>query len=297
MEPGFELAGRNATWTLEAGRVVISYSGSWGIPRLLRRIGKRVVPAEAIASARVGKGDGAPVLLMELRPGADPYLTAAAGQLPEDHDLYRLELEPGQEDLASYHAEGLRLRAELNPHFSEPSPEFLLDADAPPLRLKCYDGDAHLEPDAVRFRWNNVASGAKRKHGDTSYLFAELTGMEWIRPGMMSGHLAVRTVVDTTSPEVPEDDPRVILFGLGYGGVADSLPFAASLLVGIQRCSEEPGASAVSNVPGVLPPASATPSTPDEIVAVIRKLGELLKADLISQDEFERKKKELLDRL
>ncbi|HKN56076.1 MAG TPA: DUF4429 domain-containing protein, partial [Amycolatopsis sp.] len=222
MTLGFELTGRNATWTLEEDRVVIDYSNSWGNPKLLRRIGRRVVPHEAISGARVARSDGVPVLRLLLRPGADPYLEAAAGQLPEDHELYDLELERGQEDLAGYHADGLRMHAEENPQAGAPCERFLLDAEKPPLRLKCYDGDAHLEPGVLRFRWNGEASGSKRGRGDAVYPLGEVTGAEWVKPGMMSGHLAVLTGEPTGDVE---EDPRVILFGLGYGGLADSLPF------------------------------------------------------------------------
>ncbi|MFJ8913075.1 DUF4429 domain-containing protein [Amycolatopsis sp. NPDC102389] len=288
MTLGFELAGENATWILEEGHVVIEYSASRGNPKLLRRIGGRVVPDEAIAGARAGQSGGVPVLQLLLRPGADPYLEAAAGQLPEDHALYELELARGEEELAGYHAEGLRLRAELHARGTEPCEKFLMDAEAPPLRLKCYDGDAHLEPGVLRFRWNEEASRAKRAQRESVYPLGELTGAEWVKPGLMSGHLAVRT---GESAAEAEEDPRVILFGLGYGGLADSLPFAASLLAEIQRCSGERRAL------GAVSPAQAGPGISDEIVAAIRALNELRDAGLISEEEFERRKKDQLDRL
>lgn len=288
MTLGFELVGQNATWTLEEDRVIIDYSDSWRNTKLLRRLGRRAVPAEAIAGARAGRSEGRPVLRLSLRPGADPYLEAAAGQLPEDHALYDLELERGQEDLAGYHADGLRLLAEQNPRAGSPCEKFLLEAQAPPLRLKCYDGDAHLEPGVLRFRWNGEASGAKRAHGESVYQLGEVTGAEWVKPGMMSGHLAVLTGERTGAVE---EDPRVILFGMGYGGLADSLPFAASLLAEIQRCSGERRAR------GVLPPAQAGPGIPDEIVGAIRALNQLRETGLISDEEFERRKKDQLDRL
>ncbi|WP_033293085.1 DUF4429 domain-containing protein [Amycolatopsis jejuensis] len=286
MTLGFELAGDNATWTLEEGRVVIEYSRNWGNPKLLRRIGRRVIPDEAIAGAQAGHTGGVPVLQLLLRPGADPYLAAAAGQLPEDHALYDLELARGQEDLAGYHADGLRLRAGQNP--AEPCEKFLLDAETPPLRLKCYDGDAHLEPGVLRFRWNDEAAGSKRAQGESVYPLGELTGAEWVKPSLMSGHLAVLT--GERAGDV-EEDPRVILFGMGYGSIADSLPFAATLLAEIQRCSGEHTAL------GALPPAQAGPGLPDEIVAAIRALTELREAGLLSDEEFERRKQEQLDRL
>ncbi len=239
MDLGFKLVGRNATWTFHADHVVIEYATSLGVPRLLRRIGRRVVPNAAIADAGVGRGDGVWVLWLILRAGADPYLTAAAGQLPDDHDPHRLELDTDQADLATFYARDLRLRAGTKPPHATPSPIFLLAAGPPPLRLKCYDGEAHLDADVLRFRWNSAASPIKRALGTSVYPLSALESAEWVRPGLLSGHLAVHVTGDSAGTLAPEDDPRVILFGLGYGGLAHSLPFAASLLAEIQRNSPD----------------------------------------------------------
>ncbi len=96
MDLGFELVGRNATWTFHADRVVIEYASSLGLPRLLRRIGRRVVPDEAIADARLARD-------LRLRASGDPlvptpcprFLTTAdppgrtAGTAPDDLQVHR----------------------------------------------------------------------------------------------------------------------------------------------------------------------------------------------------------------
>lgn len=280
---GFRLEGRNAAWTLERDRIVVEYADSPGVPGLLRRIGSRTVPVDALAGARLATGEGAPVLALQLRAGADPYLDVAAGQLAEEHQLYRLELDRGQEDLAGHHARTLQLHAELNPDSDRPCPGYLTGAADPPLRLRGYDGEAHLEADRVRFRWNSAASDAKLRAGDSVFGFDELDGVEWVKPGVLSGHLAVRRP-DAAGGD-PTDDPGALLFGLGVGSTSESLVFAAALSARTRAVATPPA--------GALAGALA----PDRIGYAIRVLDGLVADGLLGHSEFERRRTELLDRL
>ncbi|WP_277670360.1 DUF4429 domain-containing protein [Saccharomonospora viridis] len=307
MQFGLELPGRNAAWVFESDRIVINYTSSRGAPRLLRRLGKRIVPYTAIADAGVTRGDGPPVLSLKLRAGSDPYTEAAASQLPEDSELYCLEVDPDRYELAEYYADHIRSQIELNPEADQPASAYLLDAEDPPLQLKGWDGEAYLDEHTVRFRWNLEATFAKSKHGDRTYRLAELDGVDWVRPRLMSGHLALRPRNAMSSPKSIEDDPNTLLFGLGLGNIADSLPFAAALLVGIQR-EQRRHLDRLDASPPQLPPAgqanstgnvAPTPqvSTPQGVASAIRELADLHQSGLITQEEFERKKTELLDRL
>src|SRR5262249_7404677 len=159
---------------------------SKGVPRLLRRIGQRVVPFAAITSATVLDDDGLPALLLTLRPGADPYTEVAAGQLPEDSALYKLELDQHQVDHAQRYKDTINDRCALT---DEPAPGFLLDAETGPLRLRGFDGVATFDGDAVRLSWGMKASLAKQGGGDQVYRIGELAGVEWSLPGFVRGHL------------------------------------------------------------------------------------------------------------
>ncbi|MBB3661596.1 hypothetical protein FB384_000500 [Prauserella sediminis] len=296
-----ELPGRNATWAFLPDRIEIAYSSSSGIPRLLRRIGQRSVPLAAIARAAVMHGDGAPVLSLRLHPGADPYTEVAAGQLAEDSELYRLELDRGQSDLAEYYAEHIRLLTEQHATTWSESDGFLLGAEPPPLHLRCFDADAHLDADNLHLRWNADATPEKRAGGDRTYPLADLRDVEWVRPGAFSGQLSVRVKGESGDRPPAEEDPTTVLFGLGCGTVADSLPFGASLLAGMRRHAAPASSGALSGGRRTAldagPQESRLATSVDEIANAIRELGSLKESGLLDDAEFQRKKQELLDRL
>lgn len=80
--------------------------------------------------------------------------------------------------------------------------------------------------------------------------------------------------------------------------------------VGAPEPADEPASDPVAPPSNPVAPPLAPPSDPapaaasekgpsgaDEVIALIRKLGELKEAGLLSEDEFAAKKRELLDRL
>ena len=73
-------------------------------------LGERRVPYEALSAVELAPGGkrGTVVLRAVPRPGADPLLEAAAGQLKDGCDPYRLVLPAERETLADYYATELR---------------------------------------------------------------------------------------------------------------------------------------------------------------------------------------------
>ncbi|SHF30858.1 DUF4429 domain-containing protein [Streptoalloteichus hindustanus] len=314
MGMGLELRGQNATWFFEAGAVRVRYATGLRVPALLKELKELVVPDTALAGAAVSAGNRKVTLQMRLRRGACPLLEAAAGQLGEGADPYRLVLRADQADLADIYAEDLRGRAALNPEADRPAERFLLPAPPPPRHVKAYDGEGVFDGSTVMFRWAwSGASSAKWRAGDQVFPVSEIVDVEWAAPGVLSGHLRVRLRGDDpTRSEDPDQDPRALTFGVGYGLTHESLTFAASVLVAIADHRAVAPAPAVAPVPpappaalpsAVLappPPSVSAPESgvnPDEVIATIRKLGELRDAGLLSDDEFQRKKAELLARL
>ncbi|MGQ4439029.1 SHOCT domain-containing protein, partial [Streptomyces violaceoruber] len=92
------------------------------------------------------------------------------------------------------------------------------------------------------------------------------------------------------APAVPQadQDPAAVVFGLGYGPVHESLPFAAAVLAAVR----ERGAS-----PPVPIPVPAPRRDPADIAERIRHLGELHQQGLVTDEEFSSKKAELLAEL
>ena len=280
------LAGFHAAWEFESDSVLIRFERGVRTPKLFQALGERRIPLEAIAGVTLTSGKRGTVVLHALpRPGADPLMEAAAGQLKEGCDPYRLVLPAESEKPAEYHADELRalLRAD-----DTPAERFLVAPPAAPLQFKAYDAKASFDGKAVSFRWFwTGASSAKWKAGDQSFPVTGLSGVEWRSPEAFEGHLRLlrRDAAAAGQPTQPDQDPAAVLFGLGYGPVHESLPFAASVLAAVRAAGPAP-----AGVP-------APPRNPAVIAERIRHLGELHEAGLVTDEEFSRKKAELLAEL
>ncbi|MEU5769466.1 DUF4429 domain-containing protein [Streptomyces asoensis] len=282
---GDVLAGFHAAWEIESDSVLIRYQRGLRTPKLLSALGERRIPLTAVGRVTLTAGRrGTVVLRAEPRPGADPLMEAAAGQLKEGCDPYRLVLPAERETLAEYYAEELRERL----GGAGPADRFLVDAPEAPLSFKAYDGKASFDGRTVRFRWFwTGASSAKWKAGDQSFPVSELSGVEWRSPEVFEGHL--RLLRGGTEPVQADQDPGAVVFGLGYGPVHESLPFAAAVLAAVR------GRGAPAAVPAAAAPAPRR--DPADIAERIRHLGELHVAGLVTDEEFSVKKAELLAEL
>ncbi len=281
---GDVLAGFHAAWEFESDSVLIRYERGIRTPKLFQALGERRVPLEAIEGVTLTPGRrGTVVLRAELRPGADPLLEAAAGQLKESGDPYRLVLPAERETLAEYYAD--ELRAQLTE--SGPAERHLVAAPEAPLQFKAYDGKASFDGTAVSFRWFwTGASSAKWKAGDQRFPMSELSGVEWRSPEVFEGHLRLLRR-DAAGPAGQADqDPAAVVFGLGYGPVHESLPFAAAVLAAVRNCAPVPAVS-----------TARARRDPADIADRIRHLGELHQAGLVTDEEFSSKKAELLAEL
>ncbi|WP_344877814.1 DUF4429 domain-containing protein [Nonomuraea antimicrobica] len=268
------LAGRGCTWMFGTQSLTIAPDPGKA-PKLMAELGPRVIPYAAIAEVTLAPGRrGTVVLRLEPRRGADPVMAVAAGQLKEAADPYRLVLPAEKETLADYYAEELRsARTERGP-----APRFLVDAPPPPRTFKGWDGAATFDGESITFTWFwSGASSAKYAAGDQRYSVADLSGVEWHAPEGASGCLRLKPR-GRRMPTDPNKDPASVMFGLGWGATHKSLPFAAAVLAAVTP--DEPSRA--------LPPARTA--------ELIVKLGELRDAGLLSEEEFQAKKTELLSR-
>ncbi|WP_181796805.1 DUF4429 domain-containing protein [Streptomyces sp. WELS2] len=281
---GDVLAGFHAVWEFESDSVLIRYERGIRTPKLFQALGERRIPLTAVEGVTLGPGRrGTVVLRLRPRPGADPLMEAADGQLKEGSDPYRLVLPAERETLAEYYADELKgLLTE-----SGPADRYLVAAPEAPLQFKAYDAKASFDGTCVQFRWSwTGASSAKWKAGDQSFAVAELSGVEWRSPEVFEGHLRlIRRSAGPAAPAQPDQDPAAVVFGLGYGPVHESLPFAAAVLAAVRTRGP---------VPAI--PAAAR-RDPADIAERIRHLGELHQAGLVTDEEFSTKKAELLAEL
>ncbi|MFI9340375.1 DUF4429 domain-containing protein [Streptomyces sp. NPDC052773] len=283
---GDVLAGFHAAWEFESDSVLIRYERGIRTPKLFQALGERRVPLAALQGVTLTPGKrGTVVLRAEVRPGADPLLEAADGQLKENGDPYRLVLPAEKEVLAEYYADELRARLTE----SGPADRFLVTAPGAPLSFKAYDGKASFDGTTVRFRWFwTGASSAKWKAGDQSFPVTELGGVEWRSPELFEGYLRLlrRDGSGQDQPVQADQDPAAVVFGLGYGPVHESLPFAAAVLAAVR--AQGPMAAVA---------AAHRRRDPADIAERIRHLGELHQAGLVTDEEFSVKKAELLAEL
>ncbi|QIP86659.1 DUF4429 domain-containing protein [Streptomyces sp. Tu 2975] len=285
---GDVLAGIQATWEFETDSVLIRFERGIRTPKLLSSLRERRIPHEALASVTLTPGKRGTVVLHAVpRPGADPLMEAAAGQLKDVCDPYRLVLPAERETLAEYYAD--ELRAVLGPDAGRPAERHLVSAPEAPLGFKAYDGKASFDGSHVAFRWFwTGASSAKWKAGDQSFTVSELSGVEWRSPEVFDGYLRLlrRGADGTQDAGQADQDPAAVVFGLGYGPVHESLPFAAAVLESVRRQNQTPALT--------VPAARRDPA---DIADRIRHLGDLHLAGLVTDEEFTRKKAELLAEL
>ncbi|MDR3035788.1 MAG: DUF4429 domain-containing protein, partial [Kitasatospora sp.] len=249
--------------------------------------GERRIPYAALAAVDLSPGKrGTVVLRLTPRPGADPLMDAADGQLKAACDPYRLVIPSARETLAEYYAQ--ELTGTLPDDTGEPAPAALVSAPSTPLHFKAYDGKASFDGKAVSFRWFwTGASSAKWKAGDQTFRVDELEDLQWRSPELLNGHLRLVRRGSAPGSAAADQDPAAVVFGLGYGPVHESLPFAAAVLQAV-RAAAGAGERALR---------SAVRPDPADIAERIRHLGELHATGLLTDDEFTAKKAELLAEL
>lgn len=290
---GDVLAGIHSSWEFDTDSVLIRFERGIRTPKLFHVLGERRIPFEALSTVEVSPGSrrGTVVLRVEPRPGADPLLDAAAGQLRDAADPYRLVLPTEQVAQARYWA--AELESALGIDADQPSERSLVTAPSPPLQFKAFDGKVTFDGASVEFRWFRTgASSAKWKAGDQQFPIHELAGVEWRSPEISEGYLRLvprgpdGAPMDVDISTAPDQDPAAVVFGLGYGLVHESLPLAASVLAAL-RTAEPVNALARRD-------ARADPA---DIADRIRHLGDLHTAGLLTDAEFSTKKTQLLAEL
>ncbi|MEU6080983.1 DUF4429 domain-containing protein [Streptomyces sp. NPDC047108] len=305
---GDVLAGFHTVWEFDTDSVLIRFERGIRTPKLFQVLGERRIPYEALAAVELTPGKRGTVALRAVpRPGADPLMDAADGQLKEGSDPYRLVLPAEREVLAEYYAD--EMRAALGDSASAPADDYLVSAPPPPLNFKAYDGKASFDGKAVAFRWFwTGASSAKWKAGDQNFSVDELSGIEWRSPEVFNGHLRLvrREGADggacPSRPEQPgeaDQDPAAVVFGLGYGLVHESLPFAAAVLEAVRAAEPDEDTMPTGQRRAVttMPVTAKVRPDPADIADRIRHLGALHDAGLLTDDEFSSKKAELLAEL
>ncbi|NNH72308.1 DUF4429 domain-containing protein [Nocardia uniformis] len=275
-----ELVGTNGSWAFGADAIRMQYLPKRPAHKLLRRLGELVVPERALAGVTFNAGRKEGVLRLKLRPGACPFTDAAAGQLPEKAEPYRLVVARDKQELAGYYAGYLRDRIALNPDADRPSPEYLVFGPPPPLTFEGEDG--HVSFDGRTITFGRSESGKP----DKTFDLVALEGVDWTFSGWGTSSLRVRR---------RDSRSTTMIFGEWTQDIDTTLPFAAAVRVELARLrAAEPAPQGSTATPAI---AGEPLVTAENILTTLRSLGELRDAGVLSEDEFQRKKTELLGRL
>ncbi|WP_030688012.1 DUF4429 domain-containing protein [Streptomyces globisporus] len=309
---GDVLAGIHAIWELESDALVIRFDRGIRTPKLFGALRERRVPHEALASVTLTPGKRGTVVLHAVpRPGADPLMEAAAGQLKEGSDPYRLVLPAERETLAEHYRDELRALLASRPGAAgaagyeayapgdadaggvAPADRFLVAPPPGPQSFKAYDGKASFDGTSeVAFRWSwTGASSEKWKAGDQVFSVRDLCGVEWRSPDGVDGYLRLLPRDGGSRAVQPDQDPACVVFGR-YGPVYESLTFAAAVLAAI-RDKDRAAVPVAVSAGG----RGAGHRDPGAVAERIRHLGELHRAGLVTDAEFSAKKAELLAEL
>ncbi|PRX95727.1 DUF4429 domain-containing protein [Allonocardiopsis opalescens] len=302
-----ELRGNHATWRFDGASVDITYDTGWRANPLHRALGQTRVPAEAIGAVEFRtSGRRAWRLRLRLRPGLDPY-ALAGGALRPDTDPYLLSGTAGSQLTAEYFADQVRTAAELTPDAESPARLRELLAPAVPVHVQVAEGVAAFDGAAVTLEWNGShASGAKARQRSKEYPLAGLSRVVWA-PGV-SGDYGYLRLVPKGAPSGPVKQAKdfTTLLCWGKKQEASLLLVAAAIAARLDLEPRALPAAESEPAPAALPAATpapagvADPPTADDdqrTFARIRELGRLRDEGLITETEFEGKKKELLDRL
>ena len=216
-------------------------------------------------------------------------MEAAAGQLKEGCDPYRLVLPAERETLAEYYADELRARLTgRGRRAGRAVPGGRRPRRRCSSRRTTERRPSTAGPCAFRWFWTG-ASSAKWKAGDQSFpvVRAERGRVALARGLRRAICGCCRAARPGGRPAQADQDPAAVVFGLGYGPVHESLPFAAAVLAAVRDAQRRAR-------PLTRPRARRDPA---DIAERIRHLGELHQAGLVTDEEFSVKKAELLAEL
>ncbi|GHC76656.1 hypothetical protein GCM10007079_13160 [Nocardiopsis terrae] len=292
-----ELRGDQAAWGFDGESVSIRYeTKGWFRNPLLKFLGVLEVPVGVIDKVDFRPGAGRRngwVMNLRLHEGMDPY-AAAGSALDDKAQPFRLTGPARTELVAEYLADQLRFAAGQAEAPDPLAPTRLVPAL--PLHIRTCEGTARLEPDLLTLAWEGAYASGRTKRGQRrEYGLADITGVEWA-PANSGGWGLVRVFTRENAQGTikPRDDLGALRTGMDASSNENYHAFLLAATLTAHLWARDLGAV---GVPGAVGPAPG-PSGDDEwIFGQIERLGDLRAKGLITDEEFNAKKAELLDRI
>ncbi|OLT28849.1 hypothetical protein BJF83_13765 [Nocardiopsis sp. CNR-923] len=290
-----ELRGHHGTWRIDEETVRIRFDSGRKVPTLLRHVSECAVPLVAVREVEFGRGDRKRGWRMRLWlvDGADPYAGLGA---PGRGATTPLEL-TGPYDgelVAEYVADKITsavgLAREIAGGAVDPREVARSLVARPPFQARTAEGTATFDGTRVRLQWDGLmASSAKEKEKAREFRLAEIAEARWFPPvDLTEGLLRIELRGVSEATDVAHD--FFTLASHGTKGSEETLLMAAT--INAHRVPAEPEAAP----PGPLPAPLAEQGA-EAVLATIRELGRLHAEGLLTDEEFDAKKAELLGRL
>lgn len=277
---------------------------------LRRTLGELSLPLRALAGVSFEQGKRSGLLRLRLRDGADPLLLATGGRLGDANDPYRLTVEPERFGVAEYLVDEIRNSLLLEGISPEPATSWLVPGPPVPVSASAGDGTASFDGERVRLSWNWKTENAKSSAGPRTIPLADITGVVW-QPavGLENGHLRF-TVRGRPSGLPPKFDPDAVelwgfrkdpLMALVAAAVLARLPHPSGVTTPPAALTAAPTPAPEAVVTeGANGADGADAKAPDDHDALLRRLRELAdlhRSGVLTDEEFSRAKRSVLDRM
>lgn len=292
-----EVATKDGSWTFDGEIVRIVPGRDRAIHALRKALGELTVPLAAISGVSFHPGRKGGRLRLRPRDGADPFMVATGGQLPDGADPYGLRVPPDRTGAAEFLVDEVRNALLLDRVPTGPTDRFLLPSPSVPVTATAGDGTVTFDGRAVHLEWNWMAEDHKKSAGAQTIDLADLVGVEWSRQtGFGHGRLRLR-VKGASATLPPEHDPHSLAWGIRKEGgltplvaaaVVARLPHPNATLAGSENAPELSGGAASDGSAG---------ADHDVVLRRLRELGELHRDGTLTADEFAAAKQALLRRL
>ncbi|RFS82732.1 DUF4429 domain-containing protein [Actinomadura spongiicola] len=263
------------------------------------------IPVTALADVKVepplGRLDG--YITLVPRQGASALHTAVSSHLLPAIDPLGFNFSSKQKRLTKRYVEELRRAIQSHGLADTPAKDFLIHYPERVTQCVGRDGSMHLDGDTVTISWAAFADHSKRSQGPHWRIpISALESVNW-QPGRNTagGYGFVQLRLSGAPPQLevhPAEDVNAILLE-SEESHANGVLIATTLLQRMQRTDTCPAPSILEVWTQLYSSGSKRPAPQEgnDPVKRLHRLGELRDAGLLTEDEFQAMKKEILDRL
>lgn len=199
-------------------------------------------------------------------------------------------MEPDRYGVAEYLVDEVRTALTLDRVPADPVDAYLLPGPAVPLSVAAGDGKVSFDGERVQLEWNWKAEEAKTSVGTRTLALADIVGVEWWPSLRLQNGFLRFTVRGAPAKVPPKYDPNAVEL---WGFRKD--PLMALVAAAVQARLPHPAAVRAEQAPLVAP--APDDGDHDVLLRRLRELGDLHRSGVLTDEEFTRAKRAVLDRM